>query len=162
MVREDQRGANINVQLNQFLLQFVIEQLTRQKNPGVVHQQADFQIVGGPLNKWQEIVPRQINRDDPGFDAVLCGKFRPDLLQPVFTSGHQYHIQPQRCEAAGECLTDPGRRPCHNGPWAEACDKIIHSMLQLVLNRSGREALSESHQQTRRTLDANPPPHERP
>lgn len=87
MVGENQHGTGVEVQLVQLVVQVVVEKLPRLQDAGVVDDQADVQVVRGVGDDGQEVIRRQIDRDDPGFDPVPPFEFGRQLRQAVLTPG---------------------------------------------------------------------------
>ena len=132
VVGENQHGTGVEVQLVQFVLEVVIEEPARRQDTGVVDQQADLKITRGLFDHRQEVLPGQIDRDDPGFDPVGFADFCRQPLQPVFTPGYQDQMNSLGGELAGKGFADAGRCTCHHGPGTKACEKIAHSMLLIL------------------------------
>ena len=61
MVSQDQRGTAVDVQQGQFRAEVVVEKLAGVGETGVVHQQANLQVIRGLLDSWQEVLLREIN-----------------------------------------------------------------------------------------------------
>jgi len=126
---EDQHGTGVEVQLVQLVVQVVVEESARPEDTGVVHQQADIEVVRRPGEDRQEVVRRQIDRDDAGVDGVSVLQFVGQPSQAVLTPGDKHQVDALRGELSGEGFADPRRSACYHGPGAEAGGKIAHAVL---------------------------------
>lgn len=61
---EDQHRTGVEVQLVQLVGQVVVEELARPEETRVVYEEADVKVVRGLSDDRQEVVCRQIDRDD--------------------------------------------------------------------------------------------------
>ena len=129
IVGEDQHGTGVEVQLIQLVVQVVVEEPARPEDTRVVHKEADVQVVRGLSDDRQEVVRRQIDRDDSGVDGMSVLQVVGQLSQAVVTPGDQHQVDALGGELSGEGFADPRRSARHHGPGSEAAGKIVHAIL---------------------------------
>ena len=79
-----QRHPHVETQLAQLVAQVVVEEPARPEDSGGIDQEADVEVVGSGGEGREEVVRRQVERHDPGFDPVGGCQF---VGQPEVAAG---------------------------------------------------------------------------